>query len=291
MKAAPIVVLHGGPSLPSDYLYPLADVIPYRSIVYYDQLGCGRSDEPTPNDPSLYSIDSAIDDLQVLLKKLGIRRFHLYGQSFGGILAYEYLKRLSVMSTSMSNQTEAAAATSSTDSAVECLSVVLSSAPTNVAQVEEQFEKLVGELLLESKSKNNKKNDNNDDNNVDIETKFRLEHQCRVDPMPKPLQDAYERAGSTWRGTTAIADYKATPVVVVPNNSSKEASTFKRMPSALILRGEYDFVSDDCVQYWKECWNHKFVRYKVLPGCSHHGLLEQPTMYGEILESFFSEYD
>lgn len=45
-KAAPIVALHGGPSLPSDYLEPLVDVIPYRSIVLYDQLGCGKSDEP-----------------------------------------------------------------------------------------------------------------------------------------------------------------------------------------------------------------------------------------------------
>ena len=45
-QAAPIVALHGGPSLPSDYLEPLVDCIPYRSIVLYDQLGCGDSDEP-----------------------------------------------------------------------------------------------------------------------------------------------------------------------------------------------------------------------------------------------------
>jgi hypothetical protein len=45
-QACPIVVLHGGPSVPSDYLYPLVDVVPYRSIVFYDQLGCGRSDVP-----------------------------------------------------------------------------------------------------------------------------------------------------------------------------------------------------------------------------------------------------
>ena len=45
-KACPILVLHGGPSVPSDYLRPLVDVVPYRSIVFYDQLGCGQSDEP-----------------------------------------------------------------------------------------------------------------------------------------------------------------------------------------------------------------------------------------------------
>lgn len=45
-QAAPLVVLHGGPSVPSDYLYPLAGVVPYRTIIYFDQLGCGKSDEP-----------------------------------------------------------------------------------------------------------------------------------------------------------------------------------------------------------------------------------------------------
>ncbi|KAL7450687.1 hypothetical protein ACHAWC_002563 [Mediolabrus comicus] len=89
-QAAPIVALHGGPSVPSNYLYPLEDVIPYRSIVFYDQLGCGKSDEP--KDINKYSIQDSVEDLKVLLKKLGVRRFHLYGQSYGGILAFEYMK-------------------------------------------------------------------------------------------------------------------------------------------------------------------------------------------------------
>ena len=62
-QAAPIVALHGGPSIPSNYLYPLEDVVPYRSIVFYDQLGCGKSDEPT--DSSLYSTQNSVEDLKV----------------------------------------------------------------------------------------------------------------------------------------------------------------------------------------------------------------------------------
>lgn len=45
-NAAPVVVDHCGPSLPSDYLEPLVDAIPYRSIAFFDQLGCGLSDQP-----------------------------------------------------------------------------------------------------------------------------------------------------------------------------------------------------------------------------------------------------
>ena len=45
-QVAPLVVLHGGPGIPSNYIYPLVDVLPIRSIVFFDQLGCGRSDSP-----------------------------------------------------------------------------------------------------------------------------------------------------------------------------------------------------------------------------------------------------
>ena len=48
----PLLVLHGGPGGPSDYLEPLEELADTgRPIVFYDQLGCGNSDQP--NDPSL----------------------------------------------------------------------------------------------------------------------------------------------------------------------------------------------------------------------------------------------
>ena len=53
-QAAPIVALHGGPSIRSNYLYPLETIVPYRSIIFHDQLGCGKSDQPM--DILLYSI-------------------------------------------------------------------------------------------------------------------------------------------------------------------------------------------------------------------------------------------
>lgn len=42
--ATPLVVVHGGPGLPHQYLRSLADLArPRRPVVFYDQLGCGRS--------------------------------------------------------------------------------------------------------------------------------------------------------------------------------------------------------------------------------------------------------
>jgi len=257
-QAAPILVLHGGPGLPSDYLLPLRDVVPYRSIVFYDQLGCGRSTLGSPRVAESYSIESSLDDLEALIRKVGLRRFHLYGQSFGGILAFEYLKRV-------------AEGRSTAGDTSKCLSVVLSNAPCNVDQVEGVANELVTKLLEEDKDE------------TTVTERFRVNRQCRTEETPRPLVDAYARAASPgmWRGTESIRGWKA--VAPLP--------TSQRMPSAMVVRGEYDFVTEECVSGWKEIFNHPFVRLKVMDDCSHHCLLEKGDMYGELVDSFFAEYD
>ena len=55
-KGTPLLVLHGGPGVPSYYLNPLAALGDDRPVVFYDQLGCGRSDQPA--DTSLSRIQS-----------------------------------------------------------------------------------------------------------------------------------------------------------------------------------------------------------------------------------------
>lgn len=252
-QAAPIVVLHGGPGIPSHYLEPLQSVVPYRSILFYDQLGCGRS--PGPDYKEAYSIETSLDDLEALLKKNGLRRFHLYGQSYGGILAFEYIKRM--------------AERNSDDP--KCLSVILSSAPCDVEQVEGVANRLVSNLMEE------------DQDETTIMERFRMQHQCQTKDMPGPLKEAYASAGDpgVWRGTDSIKGWKAV----------KPSEDAARMPSCMVMRGENDFVTEECVKGWKDAFNHNFVRMKVLDGCSHHGLLENGSLYGEIVDSYFAEYD
>ena len=253
-KAAPILVLHGGPGIPSDYLLPLRDVVPYRSMVFYDQLGCGRS--PGPEDAAAYSIESSLDDLELVIKKSGLTRFHLYGQSFGGILAFEYMKQM---------------AERNDQDAPKCLSAILSSTPCDVKQVEAAANDLITDLLEE------------DDDASTIMDRFSEKHACQITPKPQPLVDAYEKAGTPgiWRGTGSIQEWTAT----------KPSVSASRMPSCMVMRGEHDFVTSECVEGWKEAFNHNFVRVKELENFAHHGLLEDGKKYGEKVDSYFSEYD
>lgn len=84
----PLVCLAGGPGVPWGYLEPLDALSDGRRVVYYDQLGCGRSDRPE-GKPELWTIDLFVDEHARVMDALGIERYHLLGQSWGGMLALE----------------------------------------------------------------------------------------------------------------------------------------------------------------------------------------------------------
>ncbi len=85
----PLLVLHGGPGVPHDYLEPLEALAQTgRPVVLYDQLGCGNSERL--NDPSLWRVGFFVDELAAVCHALGLDRVHLFGHSWGGMLALEY---------------------------------------------------------------------------------------------------------------------------------------------------------------------------------------------------------
>src|SRR5262245_57973413 len=85
----PLLVLHGGPGIPHDYLENLALLGDERPVVFYDQLGCGRSDRP--DDPRLWTRERFARELDAVRHALGLEQVVLYGHSWGSILAVDYL--------------------------------------------------------------------------------------------------------------------------------------------------------------------------------------------------------
>jgi len=90
--ATPVLMLHGGPGAGSDYIAPFGEALAAdRPVVLWDQLGCGRSD--APDDPSLWTLDRFVAEVDAVRDGLGLEHMHLLGQSWGGWLAIEYMCR------------------------------------------------------------------------------------------------------------------------------------------------------------------------------------------------------
>lgn len=90
---APLVLLHGGPGSSHNYFEVLDSLtdLSGRQLIMYDQLGCGQSSQPDDRASTFYNKKTWVEELQSLRAYLGLDKIHLFGQSWGGMLAIIYL--------------------------------------------------------------------------------------------------------------------------------------------------------------------------------------------------------
>ncbi len=86
--SVPILLLHGGPGSTHNYFEVLDPLAKQRPVISYDQLGCGNS--YVDHHPELWTLSTWMEELDNVIKSLHLTRFHLLGQSWGGMLALAY---------------------------------------------------------------------------------------------------------------------------------------------------------------------------------------------------------
>ncbi len=85
----PVVIVHGGPGLGHNYLYPhLTRLAEHYKVIFYDQRSSGKSSGH--EKPSEITMESFIQDLEGLRKAFDIRKLNLLGHSWGGLLSLNY---------------------------------------------------------------------------------------------------------------------------------------------------------------------------------------------------------
>ena len=91
----PLAILHGGPGCTHDYVDSFKGLAKdARAVVHYDQLGNGRSTHLRDKGADFWTPQLFLAELDNLLGHLGIaQRYHLLGQSWGGMLAAEHAVR------------------------------------------------------------------------------------------------------------------------------------------------------------------------------------------------------
>ncbi|MBC8083371.1 MAG: proline iminopeptidase-family hydrolase [Hymenobacter sp.] len=90
-----VLLLNGGPGATHEYFECMESFLPAEGIefIYYDQLGCGNSDNP--QDTALWSLPRYVEEVEQVRQALHLdsSNFYLLGHSWGGILAAEYAFR------------------------------------------------------------------------------------------------------------------------------------------------------------------------------------------------------
>jgi L-proline amide hydrolase len=89
---APLVTLHGGPGATHDYLLSMTDLASDgRAVIFYDQTGNGNSTHFPDRGADYFTVGLFAAELAALIDHLGIGgRYHVLGQSWGGMLAQEH---------------------------------------------------------------------------------------------------------------------------------------------------------------------------------------------------------
>jgi proline iminopeptidase len=85
----PVVLLAGGPGFNAAYLEPVWKALPGYRFIVPDQRGTGHSSIGNI-DSAAMSIDSYVEDLELLRKHLKLTKLVLAGHSWGGMLALAY---------------------------------------------------------------------------------------------------------------------------------------------------------------------------------------------------------
>jgi proline iminopeptidase len=87
-----LLLLNGGPGATHEYFECFENFLLPENVelIYYDQLGCGLSDNP--KDTSMWDLSRFVEEVEQVRTALNLNKdnFYLLGHSWGGILAMQY---------------------------------------------------------------------------------------------------------------------------------------------------------------------------------------------------------
>lgn len=203
-----------------------------------------------------------MNDLREIIHSLQLEKFHLLGHSFGGIVAYEFAKTKDIMDST-------------------CLSLTLNSTPANMKTSLEEVSRLEAEIRRELQlgSYEGSKASSL------IRDRLRKRNECRIEEMPEPLQAAIEGRGTLF-GPEAVSDYVAYPPLGL------------FFPPVLLIRGQYDFISEVCIQGWRDIFGQdtnsrgNAYREETIKNCAHYCHLEDAKSFGDLVKRhlFINDY-
>jgi proline-specific peptidase len=257
----PLLCLHGGPGFTHYYLEPLEALADRRQVIFYDQLGCGRSDRP--GDLSLWTVDRFVEELAQVRAALGLDRLNLFGSSWGGMLAMQYVL----------------------DRQPELESLILCGSPASMIRWVEDCAELLAAEPDEVRRTIREHEEAGFTGCPEYQAAilgFYREHVCRMSPWPAGLERSFAEAGfDVYTTMNGPSEFTVTGTL-------KTWTVMDRLGEitvpTLLVGGRYD----ECTP------GHMEEMHRRIPGsqlatiedASHLCFAEQPEKFNELVNAF-----
>ncbi|HEX4215103.1 MAG TPA: proline iminopeptidase-family hydrolase [Candidatus Dormibacteraeota bacterium] len=262
----PLLVLHGGPGFTHEYVRSLGDLSPERPVVFYDQLGCGRSERPP--DLSLWTVERSVEELAQVRRTLHLDEVHLLGQSWGTMLASQYLL----------GRTEGVR------------SVIMASPCISSPRWAADAARLLGGLDAATRDVIAHHEASGFTSCPEYQAAilaYYRRHVCRLDPWPEEVERSFAGAGmdvyetmwgpSEWAVTGRLHDF---------DTSGRLGEI--HLP-ALFTCGRHDEATPETVEYYRS--RMPGARLVVFEESAHMAHLEERGRYNRVVADFMNEVE
>lgn len=262
----PLLLLHGGPGALHDYLENLqALATETRRVIFYDQLGCGRSDQP--DEPERWRIPRFVDEVGMVRRALGLERVHILGQSWGGMLAIEYTL----------TQPEGLVSL--------ILSNTLSSMPLWIAEANRLRAELPPDVQA-TLTRHEEAGTTDSEEYEQAMTVFYDRHVLRIQPMPDFVQRSFSGMGQVYHTMNGPSEFHVIGVIKDWDRTDRLGEI--HVPT-LIISGRYD----ESTPTINEVLQRGILgsEWVVLENSSHLAHVEEPELYMETVRNFLSRVE
>lgn len=262
----PLLVVHGGPGLPHYYLSSLERLADEREVIFWDQLGCGNSERPS--NPELWTMQRSVAEMDAVVTALELDRFHIFGNSWGAMLAQQYVL----------------------DVPCGAVSFTISNSAASIPVFAANVSRLMSELDQATQDAIDRHEAAGTTNSAEYRAAIMTWNKtflCRQLPWPKDLFDAFQNMG------TEIFETMFGPSDFNIVGTMRDWDVVDRLTEidvpTLLLAGRYDECSPD----------HMREMHRRIPGSqfeffersAHLPFIEEPDRFDAVMREFLRRHD
>ena len=263
-SATPLIVIHGGPGMSHNYLYPLTDLADERRVIFYDQLDAGLSERP--DNPENWDISRFLLEVDDLRESLNLHRVAIFGNSWGGTVAASYAAKGSagieklILSSPLLN----------TDMWLADNKVHRENLPSEVLSVMDRCEQEGQESSQEYQDA------------VDV---FYTRHFCRADPWPDYVMETMNSLNETcYAGMWGPNEFTCNGLL---RNYDGLAELETIQTPTLVTCGEYDEATPASCKAFVSLI--PYAQYAEFENASHLTFVDSREKYIESLRKFLAD--